>query len=71
MMLKTNEVNKVYVGMSKEDAIKLETEKCEKCGHLVDDHFLPVNTTKSKKNKILHLNEILEIIFISLWTILN
>ena len=51
-MLKTNEVNKVYVGMSKEDAIKLETEKCDKCGCLVDDHFLPVNTTKSKKNNL-------------------
>jgi len=37
--------------MSKEDAEKLMTEKCEKCGHLVDDHFLPTNTFKSKKNK--------------------
>lgn len=42
-MLKSNEVNKVYVGMSKEDAIKLETEKCEKCDHLVDDHLKPLN----------------------------
>lgn len=51
MTLKSSEVNKVYV-MSKEDAKKLMTEKCEKCGHLTDDHFLPVNTTKSKKNNI-------------------
>jgi len=52
MVLKSNQVNKVFVGMSEKDATKLMTEKCEECGHLVDDHFLPVNTTKSKKNKI-------------------
>lgn len=52
MVLKSNQVNKVFVGMSKEDANKLMTEKCDKCGHLVDDHFLPVNTTKSKKNNL-------------------
>ncbi len=51
MILKSNQVNKVYC-MSEEEATKLMTEKCEKCGHLVDDHFLPVNTTKNKKNKI-------------------
>ena len=28
------------------------TKKCKKCGHLQDDHFLPVNTFKSKKNKV-------------------
>lgn len=41
-MLKSNEVNKVYVGMSKEDAIKLETEICVKCEHLIDDHLKPL-----------------------------
>lgn len=50
MVLKSNQVNKVYVGMTKKMIKKLETEKCKKCGHLVDDHFLPVNTFKSKKN---------------------
>ena len=52
MTLKSDQVNKVFVGMSKEDAKKLMTEKCEKCGHLVDDHFLPVGTFKSKKNSV-------------------
>jgi len=42
MVLKSNQVNKVFVGMSKEDANKLMTEKCEKCGHLVDDHLRPM-----------------------------
>ena len=52
IMRKTNEVNKVYVGMPQESVLKLETETCIKCHHLVDDHFLPVNTFKSKTNKI-------------------
>ena len=42
MILKSNEVNKVYVGMKKEDVIKLETETCVKCKHLVDDHLKPL-----------------------------
>lgn len=50
MVLKSNQVNKVYVGMSEELIEKLETEKCDKCGCLIDDHFLPVNTFKSKNN---------------------
>ncbi len=51
-MRKSNEVNKVYVGMTKKQALELATKKCKKCGHLQDDHFLPVNTFKSKKNKV-------------------
>ena len=39
--------NKLYA-MSDKDAIKLLTEKCKKCGHLVDDHLRPA--LKRKKN---------------------
>jgi len=42
--------NKLYVGMTNEEVEKLETETCIECKHLVDDHFLPVGTFKSKKN---------------------
>ena len=36
--------------MSDKDAMKLLTTKCKKCEHLEDDHFLPVNTTKTETN---------------------
>ena len=39
MTLNSNQVNKIYVGMSKEDATKLMTETCVKCKHLIDDHL--------------------------------
>ena len=52
MVLPSNKVNKVFVGMTKKQVKKLLADKCEKCGHLVDDHFLPVNTFESKKNNI-------------------
>lgn len=42
VMKKSNEVDKVYVGMSKEDVVKLETETCAKCKHLIDDHLKPL-----------------------------
>lgn len=41
---------KLYVGMTDKEFKKLTTEKCKKCKHLTDDHFLPVNTFESKKN---------------------
>jgi len=41
-LLKSKEVNKVFVGMSKEDATKLMTETCVKCKHLIDDHLKPL-----------------------------
>jgi len=34
--------------MSKEDAIKLETETCTKCKHLIDDHLRPMPSIKGK-----------------------
>ena len=39
MVLKSSQVNKVFVGMNKEDAKRLMTETCIKCHHLIDDHF--------------------------------
>lgn len=48
MILKSNQVNKVYVGMSKEDAMKLETETCTKCKHLIDDHLRSMPLIKGK-----------------------
>lgn len=47
-MRKSNEVNKVFVGMSKESANVLMTETCVKCKHLIDDHLRPA--LKHKKN---------------------
>jgi len=41
---------KLYVGMTEKQFKDLTEKKCKKCGHLEDDHFLPVNTAKSKKN---------------------
>lgn len=43
---------KLYVGFKKKELVKLLTDKCKKCKHLIDDHFLPVNTFKSRKNNI-------------------
>ena len=40
-MRKSNEVNKVFVGMSEESAKVLMTETCVKCKHLIDDHLRP------------------------------
>ena len=42
-MRKSSEVNKVFVGMTKKQAKQLMTEKCKKCGHLVDDHLKPLD----------------------------
>jgi len=42
--------NKAYIGMSEDDFKKLTTDMCKKCKHLIDDHFLPVNTFKKKGN---------------------
>lgn len=42
-MKKSNEVDKVYVGLSKEDVTQLETETCIKCRHLIDDHLKPLD----------------------------
>ena len=44
--------NKLYVNMTDKEVKKLTTDTCKKCGHLIDDHFLPVDTFKSKKNCI-------------------
>jgi len=46
-MLKSNEVNKIFV-MSKEDATKLLTETCVKCKHLIDDHLRSMKQIKGK-----------------------
>ena len=43
--------SKLYVGMTTKEVKKLLTDKCKKCKHLIDDHFLPVNTFETKTNK--------------------
>ena len=42
--------SKLYLNMTEKEVKKLTTDTCKKCKHLIDDHFLPVNTLKSKKN---------------------
>lgn len=52
-MKKNHEIgNKLYVGMTDDEVKKLTTEKCENCEHLIDDHFLPVDTYETKKNNV-------------------
>jgi len=58
MMLsrKSSEVNKVFVGMPRDDAVKLMTETCVKCHHLIDDHLKPT-PIKFIKGKMIEKKE--------------
>lgn len=55
-MRKSSEVNKVFVGMSKDSAKVLMTETCVKCHHLIDDHLKPT-PIKFVKGKMVEADE--------------
>lgn len=55
-MKKSSEVNKVFVGMSENDAKTLLTETCVKCHHLIDDHLKPT-PLKFIKGKLIEKDE--------------
>ncbi len=56
MILKSDQVNKVFAGMSKESAEILMTETCVKCHHLIDDHLKPT-PIKFVKGKMIEADE--------------